>query len=117
LAACLTRALRLAASAGADSHEILPANSVLPVRLQLAASLPANQAKGYLQLYAAAAEACDAATHLGELVFELAERSNAAGDEHLTIVVAVSEEGEITVEVAQTATSLVVATLTVPASA
>ena len=100
---------------GGDSCEVLPAESVLPVSVKLPASLPAGQAKGYLQLLAGAVEAADAATALGEVVFELAERG--AGDEALTVTLSVSEEGEISIEVTQVSTQLVVASLTVPASA
>lgn len=111
---CLTRSLRLAATSGGESVEVLPAQCVLPAHVQLPATLPAGQAKGYLQLLAGAETAADAAIPLGELVFELAERGE--GDEALRMEVLVSEQGEIAVEVTQLSTGIVVATLTVPAT-
>ncbi len=110
VAPILTRALRIANAAGADSVEVLPVNTVLPVRVELNAALPAGQTKGFVQLLASAVELADAATHLGDLVFEH------AGEGELRLVVAVSELGEISLEVVHGADQAVLANLTVPAT-
>lgn len=102
--------MRIASAAGGDSVEVLPANSVLPVRVELAASLPVGQTKGFVQLLAGAVELADAATPLGELAFQVAD------EEALRLVLAVSAEGEISLEVVQGATQVIVANLTVPAA-
>jgi hypothetical protein len=112
---CLTRSLRLATSAGGDSVELLPKQCILPTHLQVPGVLPAGQAKGYLQLLAGPESEADAATPLGEAVFELTERGE--GDEAMRLEVLVSEQGEISLEVTQVSTGLVVASLTIPASA
>lgn len=89
---------------------MLPINTVLPVRLELNAALPAGQTKGFVQLLASAAELADAATPLGELVFE------SAAEGELRLVLAVSEAGEISLEVVHGADKTVLANLTVPAA-
>lgn len=93
----------------------MPIHSVLPLRVEVKASLPAGQNKGYMQIIASPSEPVDAVTILGELVFELVERSNTDGDEALVVSLAISEEGEVTVEATQTSTKLVLASLTIPA--
>jgi len=110
VAPILTRALRIASAAGADSVEVLSVNTVLPVRVELNAALPAGQTKGFVQLLASAVELADAATHLGDLVFEH------AAEGELRLVVAVSELGEISLEVVHGADQTVLANLTVPAT-
>lgn len=114
VAASLTRSVRLSADSQSEGVEVLPRDCVLPARLQLQATLPAGQTKGYARLLAGPESASDAATALGELVFELAERGE--GEEALRLEVAVSEQGEISLEVTQISTGLVVGTLTVPAA-
>uniref|UniRef100_A0A7S3M9Z2 Heat shock protein 70 n=1 Tax=Spumella elongata TaxID=89044 RepID=A0A7S3M9Z2_9STRA len=110
VAPILTRGLRIASAAGADSVEVLPVNTVLPVRVELNAALPAGQTKGFVQLLATAVELADAATPLGDLVFEH------AAEGELRLVLAVSELGEISLEVVQSADQTVLANLTVPAA-
>lgn len=78
------------------------------MRVELAASLPAGQTKGFVQLLAGAVELADAATLLGELVFQVAD------EEALRLVLAVSTEGEISLEVVEGSTQVVLANLTVP---
>lgn len=116
MAPVLTRSLRIASAAAGDSIEVLPVHTVLPVRVELNATLPAGQTKGFVQLLAGAVELADAATPLGELVFEQA----AAAEGELRLVLAVSEAGEISLDVVQQAAApateqTVLANLTVPA--
>ena len=94
--------------------EILAENSVLPVSIKLAAIVPEGQAKGYLQLLVGAAGVTDAATPIGEVVFQL-EHSDGANAQ-LSIGVSVSAEGEITAEVTQVSTSLMVGSVVIPAA-
>lgn len=94
---------------------MLPANCVLPARVVIPASLPAGVSKGYVQVLAGATEPSDAATLLGEVVFQL--EAAGAGEEAVTIAVVVSEEGEITVEVTHTAPQVVAGSVTILASA
>jgi heat shock protein 1/8 len=109
---CLTRSILLSSGAEGEGSEILATNTVLPATIEIPAVLPAGQQKGYIKLLAGAVEAADSATVLGEVVFEVE-----GDDSAVVIAVSVSVEGEITVEVTQTATKVIVGSLTVAASA
>ena len=115
MAPCVVRSLRVSCSPLDNvGTEVLAVNSVLPVHLTLPASVPEGQTRGFLQLLAGAAAVTDAATPIGEVVFQLenAEGANA----QLSLALNVSQEGEVTAEVTQIATGLIVGSITVPAA-
>lgn len=115
VATCLSRPLLLSCGGASESREVLPANCVLPVRVLVPASLPAGVSKGCVQILAGATEPSDAATLLGELVFQL--EGAGASEEALTIALAVTEQGEILVEVTHCGPQLLAGSITIPATA
>ena len=117
MAPCLTRSLRLACTTSDPmGTEVLPVNCVLPVSVVLSASVPTGQSKGFLQLLAGATEAADAATLLGEVVFQLESCAAATEPAALSIALAVTDEGAITVEVTNVATQIIVGSISIPAA-
>lgn len=99
-AVILTKPLLLKTE-GSPAVAILPVDSVLPVTLRLPFSLAAGQVQGYLQIL-------EAETKLGEVVFSAAPIA-AEGPEAeaaLSVVVSVSLEGEVKLDVMQGATAL-----------
>ncbi len=112
-AVCLSRAVLLGTSAkGSAPLKLIAANTVLPARVELTATVA--ESSGFLQILAEAVEPSDPAAVLGEVVFGLAE-----GGATVTVVVSVDESSEISVEVAQTVGEErnVLASLVIPGTA
>lgn len=114
----------LSASAeGSEAMLIAPAKTVLPLKLQLPASVEAGAAAGYLRLWIGGAAAADAPTAVGEVAFALEQGAEAGGSagasdaNKVVVTVTVSAEAEIQIEVAQPAADKVVGSLTIPAVA
>jgi heat shock protein 1/8 len=97
-----------ASTTGANASVILPLSQVLPALVIIPATLPESSSKGYMKVLAASKD--NKMTAIGEIVFE----GDAAAGKEFTINLAVSAEKEITIEITQTATKLIVSTLTIP---
>lgn len=109
--ATLSNSIWLSAStSGADPSIILPANQVLPALVNLPANLPDSTNKGYFKVLVGSKDS--KITAIGEAVFE----GDAAAGKDFTITLAVSTEKEITIEITQIATKIIVSSLTIPYS-
>lgn len=94
--------------------QVLPPNTVLPVKIEFPAELPAGQLSGYIKLLVEGAASADPRVPVGELSFTLdaSAESNA-----VSISIIVSTEGEIQVDVFIAATKAVIGQLKIPTSA
>lgn len=111
-ASAINRAFYISANAeGSEKVEIIPANSILPARAEVAVALPAAEASLFL-LMSGAHVAADPVVQLGELVVKLGE-----GVSHeqvnLTLVVTVSSEEGLKAEVVNNADKQVISSLVV----
>jgi len=93
----ISKPILIGSGAGSTPMTILPVGSVLPSNLSFPVALAPSQTQGYFQLL-------EAGTKLGEVVFSVP--ADAEGD--ISVGVAVSEEGHITLSVTQAANSLAV---------
>lgn len=94
--------------------QVLPTNTVLPVKIEFPAELPPGQLSGYIKLLVEGAASADPRVPVGELSFTLdaSAESNA-----VSISIIVSTEGEIQVDVFIVATKAVIGQLKIPTSA
>jgi len=93
--------------------QVLPLNTVLPVKIEFPAELPVGQLSGYIKLLVGGTALADPLVPMGELSFSLEALTE---NNAVSISISVSTEGEIQVEVSIVATTVVVGQLLIPAS-
>lgn len=101
---CLTAPIFLAAADGATPQQILPVGTVLPVDLRFPIGLAPSQSRGSFQIR-------ESETKLGQVVFSVAPGTEA---EALNVRIAISEEGQIDIEVLQAKAEKPLTALTIP---
>lgn len=117
---CLTAPVLLSANASGDGAQlVLPTMTVLPVQLRIPAALPirsgGGSAEGYFAVLVGGANAADAGLKVAEMSVTATEVvASADQTEAVEVVLSVSVAGEISVEVIQLTTKLILGSFVVP---